>query len=177
VSHSAAFPLSRGIDPLYLASQRISAAGRDARQNTEQSTTMHPRISLITLGARDLGRSLVFYRDGLGFATTWDIDKGVILFQTGGTCLALYPLEKLAEDVGSEFDVPTAKFAGITLAHNVRNKQDVDRLIAEAEQRAQRSRSRQPTRSAAIIAAISPTPTATSGRSPGERSSSAMTTV
>jgi catechol 2,3-dioxygenase-like lactoylglutathione lyase family enzyme len=94
---------------------------------------MQPRISLITLGVRDLGRSLQFYRDGLGLPTTWDTDKGVIFFQTSGTCLALYPLEKLAEDVGPEFDVPPTKFAGITLAHNVHEKPDVDRLLAEAE--------------------------------------------
>lgn len=94
---------------------------------------MQPRISLITLGVRDLGRSLRFYRDGLGFPTSWDTDKGIIFFQTSGTCFALYPLEKLAEDVGLEFDVPPTNFAGITLAHNVREKQEVDRLLAEAE--------------------------------------------
>jgi catechol 2,3-dioxygenase-like lactoylglutathione lyase family enzyme len=93
---------------------------------------MQPRISIITLGVRDLARSLAFYRDGLGLPTTWSPDKGVIFFQTTGTCLALYPLEKLAEDVGPEFDVPPAKFSGITLAHNVRERSDVDRVLAEA---------------------------------------------
>lgn len=94
---------------------------------------MQPRISLITLGVRDLARSLAFYRDGLGLPTTWSPDKGVIFFQTTGTCLALYPLEKLAEDVGTEYNVPPAKFSGITLAHNVREKSDVDHVLAEAE--------------------------------------------
>jgi catechol 2,3-dioxygenase-like lactoylglutathione lyase family enzyme len=94
---------------------------------------MQPRISLITLGVGDLERSLHFYRDGLGFPTTWGTDKGVIFFQTSGTCLALYPRDKLAEDVGPAFAVPPSKFSGITLAHNVREKQDVERLLAEAE--------------------------------------------
>ena len=61
---------------------------------------MQPRISLITLGVRDLERSLKFYRDGLGLPTTWTADKGVVFFQTSGTCLAIYPLDKLAEDIG-----------------------------------------------------------------------------
>ena len=60
---------------------------------------MEPRISLITLGVKDLERSLRFYRDGLGFPTSWSIDKGVIFFKTGGTVLALYPLSELEKDI------------------------------------------------------------------------------
>ena len=36
---------------------------------------MEPRISIITLGVKDLDRSLHFYRDGLGFTTTATIEK------------------------------------------------------------------------------------------------------
>lgn len=93
---------------------------------------MEPRISLVTLGVDDLERSLRFYRDGLGFPTTWSTERGVIFFQTSGTVLALYPYTKLAEDVSAEFITPKAKFAGITLAHNVRDKADVDRLLEKA---------------------------------------------
>jgi hypothetical protein len=94
---------------------------------------MEPRITLITLGVADLERSMRFYRDGLNFPTSWTPDKGVIFFKTAGTCLALYPYEKLAEDISEEFRTVKPKFAGITLAHNVREKTDVDRLLAEAE--------------------------------------------
>ncbi len=94
---------------------------------------MEPRISLITLGVKDLERSLRFYRDGLGFPTTWNGDKGVIFFQTRGVCMALYPYEKLAEDVSEQFQVPRAKFAGITLAHNVKTREEVDELLAQAK--------------------------------------------
>lgn len=94
---------------------------------------MQPRISLITLGVRDLERSLKFYRDGLGLPTTWTGDKGVVFFQTSGTCLAIYPLDKLAEDIGPDFAVALSKFSGITIAHNVREKHEVDELLAEAE--------------------------------------------
>jgi hypothetical protein len=90
------------------------------------------RITLITLGVADLERSLRFYRDGLGLPTTWSVDRGVIFFKTAGTCLALYPYDKLAEDISEEFQVPKAKFAGITLAHNVRTKEEVDQVLASA---------------------------------------------
>jgi uncharacterized glyoxalase superfamily protein PhnB len=48
--------------------------------------------------------------------------------------LALYPVEKLAEDVGEGWaGERPGRFGGITLAHNVRTKGEVDRVLAEAE--------------------------------------------
>jgi catechol 2,3-dioxygenase-like lactoylglutathione lyase family enzyme len=94
---------------------------------------MQPYISIITLGVKDLERSLLFYKDGLGFPTTRTAEGGIIFFQTKGTCLALYPYEKLAADVSKEFVVERSKFTGITLAHNVRSKEEVDEILIIAE--------------------------------------------
>jgi catechol 2,3-dioxygenase-like lactoylglutathione lyase family enzyme len=94
---------------------------------------MQPRISLITLGVQDLQRSLTFYRDGLGFPTTWSPDKGVIFFQTAGVCLALFPYDHLANDISPDFQTPRPKFPGITLAHNVRTREEVDALLQQAQ--------------------------------------------
>jgi uncharacterized protein len=96
-------------------------------------TAMEPRISLVTLGVSNLERSLRFYRDGLGFPTTCGVDKGVIFFQTGGICLALYPYDELARDVAESFVVPRTRFSGITLAHNVRRREEVDAILKQAE--------------------------------------------
>jgi len=95
---------------------------------------MEPRISIITLGVKDLDRSLRFYRDGLGLPTSWNAEKGIIFFQTHGVCLALYPYRELAKDLSEEFNVERSKFPGITLAHNVRLKEDVDRILTQAQQ-------------------------------------------
>ncbi len=95
---------------------------------------MDPRISIITLGVKDLERSLRFYRDGLGLPTTRSAEAGIIFFQTSGVCLALYPYTELAKDVSERFLVGRSKFTGITLAHNVRTKEDVDRILKQAEQ-------------------------------------------
>lgn len=95
---------------------------------------MEPRISLITLGVSDLAKALAFYRDGLGIPTTWTGERGVVFFKTTGTCLALYPFDKLAEDVGEAWvGEQKSKFPGIALAHNVRKKEDVDRILNQAE--------------------------------------------
>ncbi|MCC6580006.1 MAG: VOC family protein [Phycisphaeraceae bacterium] len=90
---------------------------------------MEPRISIITLGVRDLPRAIRFYRDGLGLPTSARDDATIAFFTTGGTRLALYPLDRLAEDVSPDTQVPLPGFTGITLAHNVRRKEDVAAVL------------------------------------------------
>ncbi len=87
---------------------------------------MEPRISLLTLGVSDLSKSKKFY-EALGFKTTWSEDKGVIFFKTNGTVLSLFPFSELCKDIGSgEFE---KKFGGITIAHNTREKHEVDEIF------------------------------------------------
>lgn len=93
---------------------------------------MEPRISLITLGVADLARSWRFYKEGLGFPTTRAPEDGVVFFQTSGAALALFPYEELADDVGPGWNVERSTFSGITLAHNVRERQQVDEVLARA---------------------------------------------
>ena len=94
---------------------------------------MAPRISIITLGVEDLERSYAFYHEGLGFRTTCRPDQGIIYFQTGGTCLALYPLNKLAEDVVPDLPKNRSQFPGITVVLHTRTKEDVDEILKLAE--------------------------------------------
>lgn len=93
---------------------------------------MESRISLITLGVSDLSRSKNFY-EALGFKTTWSEDKGVIFFKTAGTALSLFPLEELVKDIGDNREAKFPSFSGITLAHNTREKHQVDEVMAQAE--------------------------------------------
>lgn len=94
---------------------------------------MEPRVSIISLGVSDLERSYRFYHEGLGFPTTKKPEGGIIFFQTGGVCLALYPLDKLAEDVSPNLSPERSAFAGITLAHNTRRKEEVELVLKQAE--------------------------------------------
>jgi len=91
---------------------------------------MEPRISIITLGVADLGRAIVFYRDGLGLPTTYKEGEGIAFFQLKGVWLALYPSDLLAEDAC--LPPERTRFGGITLAHNVASKEIVDEVIARA---------------------------------------------
>ena len=88
---------------------------------------MDPRISIITLGVTDLPRSVEFYRDGLGLTLFDENTESIAFFQNRGTWLALYPRQSLADDVG--ISVEGSGFSGVTLAHNVRTREDVDELL------------------------------------------------
>ena len=91
---------------------------------------MEPRISLITLGTRDLERAVRFYRDGLGWATSSAGGGDVAFFQLGGLALGLYPRHLLAED--AQLPEAGSGFGGITLAHNVRSREEVDAVLDAA---------------------------------------------
>lgn len=94
-----------------------------------ESKTMEQRISLVTLGVRDLGTSKRFYSGGLGWTPVFE-NKEIIFFQTGGMVFALFLRDKLAED----FQVDPATFgrAAVALAYNVSAKNEVDPLINKA---------------------------------------------
>jgi predicted lactoylglutathione lyase len=94
------------------------------------SEGMEQRISLITLGVRDLERSVRFY-EALGWERSVRAAEGVAFFQCGGLVLSLYPVEDLAADAGLASG--GSGFAGFALAQNVRAKAEVDQLLAEAE--------------------------------------------
>jgi catechol 2,3-dioxygenase-like lactoylglutathione lyase family enzyme len=94
---------------------------------------MEPRISIITLGVANLERSFHFYRDGLKLPTSRSPEDGIVFFQTNGVALALYPYQDLADDIGPDWSEPRSKFSGITLAHNVRERGEVDEVLASAK--------------------------------------------
>ena len=93
---------------------------------------MEPRISLITLGVNDLVQATIFYRDGLGLPLADHSNQNISFFSLSGCWLALYPKNCLAAD--AQIDVAGSGFCGITLAHNVRSKTEVDSLLSRAVQ-------------------------------------------
>lgn len=90
---------------------------------------MEPRISFVTLGVADLERATRFYELGLGLPRL-PAPPTVSFFELGRTWLALYPRTLLAADAG----VPSegSGFPGFALAHNVRSKEEADRVLQEA---------------------------------------------
>ena len=92
---------------------------------------MKAKISLVTLGVADLPRAITFYEQGLGLPRHPLESDGVAFFALNGSWLSLFPRTELANDIGIDA-TPTAAFSGITLAHNVASKGEVDTVLAQA---------------------------------------------
>jgi uncharacterized protein len=90
---------------------------------------MDQRVSIVTLGVKDLSTSKRFYSDGLGWKPAFENNE-IIFFQAGGMVFALFLRDKLAEDF--QADPATFGRAAMALAYNVRTKAEVDPLIKRA---------------------------------------------
>ena len=91
---------------------------------------MEPRISMITLGVADLQRATIFYRDGLGLPSD-EHHEGVVFFPLKGTWLALFPVDELAKE--EKVSPEGSGFTRVALAHNVKTKEDVQRVLQLAQ--------------------------------------------
>ena len=80
---------------------------------------MEQRISLVTLGVKDLARARAFY-EALGWNGAQQPDDEVAFYQAGGLIFGLWTA------LGGH-GAP-----GIELAHNVRSPEEVDRVLEEA---------------------------------------------
>jgi uncharacterized protein len=89
---------------------------------------MEQRVSVVTLGVRDLPRARAFY-EALGWRSNAKPDDDVVFFQAGGMVVSLWGRNQLAEDSGVE---DGGGWGGITLAHNVRSPAEVDAVLAQA---------------------------------------------
>jgi predicted lactoylglutathione lyase len=90
------------------------------------------RVTMLTLGVADLGKATEFYKAVLGTPANTSFD-GITFIELPGTWIALYPLEKLAEDISPEVPVTRSGFSGITLAHNAGSKDEVAEIVRRAE--------------------------------------------
>lgn len=87
---------------------------------------MEQRVSLITLGVRDLERARRFY-EALGWRGVAGED--VVFFQAGGMIVALWGRGQLADDSAVD---DGGGWGGVTLAYNTRSPEEVDAVLAEA---------------------------------------------
>jgi predicted lactoylglutathione lyase len=89
------------------------------------------RVSLVTLGVKDVARSTAFYV-ALGWPlSSASVPGDVSFFKTAGGLLALWSEDLLAEDAG----LPGAAAAdrrGHALAINLENREEVDAALATA---------------------------------------------
>lgn len=98
---------------------------------------MEQRLTLVTLGVDDMARAVRFY-EGLGWRKSAGSVEDAAFFQLGGIAMCLHPRAMLAEDAGAPLG--PRGFSGVTIAHNVRNREAVAEVLATAEKAGARIR-------------------------------------
>ncbi|MEA2480984.1 MAG: uncharacterized protein QOJ07_2906 [Thermoleophilaceae bacterium] len=88
---------------------------------------MDQRLSVITLGVRDLARARTFY-EALGWTTGAAPDDDVVFFQARDMVIALWDRGRLAEDSVVE---DGGGWGGVTLAFNAGSPEEVDAVTEE----------------------------------------------
>lgn len=91
---------------------------------------MRQKLTLVTLGVRDLQKSISFFEEGLGWKRSSASQEGVAFFQLNGMVLSLFGRKELAADA----NVPEAGsgFPAFTLALNAKDRAEVDSVLEQA---------------------------------------------
>jgi predicted lactoylglutathione lyase len=89
---------------------------------------MKQSVSLITLGVSDYEQAKAFYR-ALGWSPALETQE-TAFYEANGVVVTLWAREKLSADTGVADD--GARWSGITLAHNVGSRREVDDVIEQA---------------------------------------------
>jgi predicted lactoylglutathione lyase len=91
---------------------------------------MEQRISVVTLGVRNLAASQAFY-ESLGWRCSTRATDEVVFFQLGGIVLSLLPREVLARE--ADVEPQGSGFCGVAFAYNTRSKAEVEAVMARAQ--------------------------------------------
>lgn len=94
---------------------------------------MDQRLTIVTLGVKDLEVSKDFYENKFGWERVETTGEHIVFFQLNGIQLALYPKGALAEDAGVEYE--GNGFKGVTIAYNTRSIAEVDKIIQKLKGR------------------------------------------
>ena len=92
---------------------------------------MEQRLTIVTLGVTDMAAALEFYENKFGWTRVPAEGEKIVFFQLNGIQMALYPLDKFAEDTTVAPGNP--EFHPVTFAYNTRSESEVDQLIDELE--------------------------------------------
>ncbi|GAB5564447.1 MAG: VOC family protein [Winogradskyella sp.] len=88
---------------------------------------MQQRLTIITLGVKDLKKSTDFYETKFGWHKTEASNANISFFKLNGILLSLYNEDELAKD--AMLDTGGYGFKKFTMAYNVTSKKEVDATI------------------------------------------------
>ncbi|MBK8397295.1 MAG: VOC family protein [Leptospiraceae bacterium] len=89
---------------------------------------MEQRLSLLTIGVKDLPEIKKFYIEKFGWNPIAE-NKDILFFKMNGFLLSFFPNPDLIQEAGIKKDF--SKFKHFTLAYNVNSKEEVDSLFVK----------------------------------------------
>lgn len=91
-----------------------------------------PSLTVITIGVSDMRRAIKFY-DALGLRRRMKATgEDVAFYEAGGSVVALWSWDSLADDAGLAVGPRPKTFRGATLAWNCNSPEEVDAAFAHA---------------------------------------------
>lgn len=105
--------------------EAVEQAIADAARTNETSGDRRHTLTYVTIGARDMSALRAFYRSW-GWSEREGASDSFTAYDAGSVRLALYPLTELTEEAAPGETAPVAKWKGITLALNLKDRSDVD---------------------------------------------------
>lgn len=95
---------------------------------------MEQQLHFLTLATPDLDAARRFYRDGLGWTPLHDEPGEIVFFQVApGLVLGFFDAEKFDQDLLRQPGRPPAVVSGLTLSHNVPEREGVAATLAALE--------------------------------------------
>lgn len=91
---------------------------------------MEQRLSLVTIGAKDLGAIRDFYEGKFGWKPE-AVNKDIVFYKTGGMLLSFFPAKDLAADAGLAQQKTSA--GNFALAYLLPSEKEVDELFSFLE--------------------------------------------
>jgi uncharacterized glyoxalase superfamily protein PhnB len=88
---------------------------------------MEQRLTMVSLGVKDLRSATDFYENVLGWVKTSQSNESITFFKLNGILLGLYGWDSLAEDAAVRAE--GHGFRGMALAYNTRSKEEVDAIF------------------------------------------------
>jgi uncharacterized glyoxalase superfamily protein PhnB len=101
---------------------------------------MQQRLSLVTLGVADLARAIEFYENVVGWKAAPSPPE-VAFFDLNGVVFSLFPHTELAKDINTTLPaagIGSGTYEGVTLAHNVASKEEVDAIFVRLQEKGAR---------------------------------------
>ncbi|NBC67079.1 MAG: VOC family protein [Bacteroidetes bacterium] len=88
---------------------------------------MEQKMTVLTLGVKDLSKAIDFYEGKLGWKRMeWDSDN-IAFYKLNGIILSLFPEDDLADD--ANVDNQGSGFKKFTMAYTTKSEEEVDQIF------------------------------------------------